>query len=292
MAGERDRRVQEDALHYVQQTEQALTAKNIDVVKRLERREQRQTDALYSRALADRESQLSAANEQEASQLEGRLNTLGFRQVALRSQIEAYTTQLGQDPRNAIVQDAVRQEALVTAQMSALEERSRAALARDVQALAVEQLAAQRLQWQEESAARLQKSKAELADSVRQQVEQARARLKNDVKPIPPLASAPLPPSDPQATPLPLPIAPDAPGAIGHAQAQLSAAMAQERQAWQAQKEALIAAIRADTAQALSQIARREGWHLIPGGRVGRDMTAQAAGAVRAQWRQNPLSAR
>lgn len=292
LAGERDKRVQEDALHYVQQTEQALSAKNIDIVKRLERHELRQTEALYSHALADRELQLSAANEAEANQLESRINTLGFRQVALRTQIDAYTNRLNQDARNPIVQDAVRQEALVSEQMNALEDQRKAALARDVRALAVQQLAAQRRQWQAESAARLQARKTELADSVRQQVEQARARLKNEIKPIPPLESALLPPAEPQATPLPLPLAPDAAGAIGHAQAALGAAMGQERQAWQAQKDALIAAIRADTSQAVAQIARKEGWHLVPAGHKGQDVTAQAAGVLRAQWRQNTVSAR
>jgi hypothetical protein len=292
LAAERDKRVQEDALHYVQQTEQALTAKNIDIMQRFERHEQRQTEALYSRALADRMLQLNAANEQEASQLEGRINTLGFRQVALRSQIDAYTNRLNQDPRNPVIQDVVRQEALVSEEMNALEDQRKAVLARDVRALAVQQLAAQRKQWEAESAARLAARKMELADSVRQQVEQARARLKNDIKPIPPLASAPLPPADPRATPLPLPLAPDAAGAIGHAQAQLSAAMAQERQAWQAQRESLLGAIRTDTAQAVAQIARKEGWNLVAAGHGGKDVTAQAADALRAQWRQNTVSAR
>lgn len=287
LADERDKRVQEDALHYVQQTEQALVAKNADILKRFERREQRQTQVQYSRALAERELQLSAANEQEAAQLEVRVNTLGFRQVALRTQIDAYTNRLYQDPRNPIVQDVVRQEALISEQMNALEDQRKAVLARDVRAAAVQQLAAQKKQWQAESAARLAARKAELADSVKQQVEQARARLKNDIKPIPPLASAPLPPAEPNATPLPLPIAPDAPGAIRRAQGQLGAALAQERQAWQAQKEALLASIRADTSQAVAQIARKQGWNLVPGASQGKDVTDQAAGALRAQWRQS-----
>ena len=294
LASEREKRVQEDSLHYVQQTEQALTAKNIDILKRIERDEQRQTEARYGRALADLELKLSAANEVEANLLEAQVNTLGFRQVALRTQIESYTNRLNQDPRNPIVQDAVRQEALVSAKMNALADQRKAVLARDVQALAVQQLTAPHRQWLLESAARMQGRRAELADSVRQQVEQARARLKNDIKPIPLLANASLPPVDPHATPLPLPLGPDAPQAIGQAQAQLSAAMAQEQQAWGAQKEALIAAIRADTAQAVAQIARKEGWNLVPvgkAGKAGKDVTAQAAGAIRAQWRQNAVSA-
>jgi hypothetical protein len=292
LAGERDKRVQEDALHFVQQTEQALIAKNIDIMTRFERHEQRQTDALYSRELADQELKLSAANEQEAAQLESRINNLGFRQVALRTQIEAYTSRLNQDPRNPVVQDVVRQEALVSEQMNALEDRRKALLARDVKALAAQQLVGRQRQLQEESATRLAARKAELADSVRQQVEQARARLNNDIKPIPALASTPMPPVEPQATPLPLPLAPDAPGAIGHAQAQLSAAMRQETQAQQVQRQALVAAIRADTVQAVAQIARKEGWNLVPPGRSGQDVTALAAGALRNQWRQNALSGR
>ena len=287
LAAERDKRVQEDALHFVQQTEQALIAKNNDIMQRFERNERRQNAAQYARAFADRELKLNAANEQEANQLTERVNTLGFRQVALRTQIEAYTNRLNQDPRNPVVQDAVRQEALVSEQMSALTDQRKAILARNVRALAVEQLAPQKLQWQQESDARLAARKNELADSVRQQVDQARARLKNDIKPIPPLASAPLPPAEPQATPLPLPLAPDAAGSIGHAQAQLSAAMAHEQQAWQLQRDALLAAIRADTMQAVTQIARKQGWNLVPVGHGGQDVTPQAAGALRAQWQQN-----
>ena len=292
LASERDRRVQEDALHFVQQTEQALTAKNIDIMTRFERQELRQIDASYSRALAARELELSAANEQEAAQLKGRINSLGFRQVALRTQIDAYANRLNQDPRNPVVQDVVRQEALVSEQMNALEDQRKAVVARDVKALAAQQMVGRQRQLQEESAARLAARKAELAESVRRQVEQARARLNNDIKPIPALAGTPMPPVEPQATPLPLPLAPDAPGAIGHAQAQLSAAMRQENQAWQAQRQALLTAIRADTVQAVAQIARKEGWNLVPPGRSGRDVTALAAGALRTQWRQNALSDR
>ena len=292
LAAERDRRVQEDALHYVQQTEQALTSKNIDIVSRFERIERRQTEAHYSKALADRELQLNAMNELEANRLQARINTLGFRQVALRTQIESYTTRLNQDPRNPVVQDAVRQEALVTEQMNALEEQRKAVQKRDVRALAAQQLSAQRKQWQNESDARLQARKIELADSVRQQVEQARARLKNDIKPILPLASAPLPPVEPQATPLPLPLAPDAADVIGKAQAQVNAAMGQEQLAWQAQREALLAAIRSDTTQALTQIARKEGWNMVATGHNGIDVTAQAAQDLRNQWRQNAASSR
>ena len=292
LATERERRVQEDALHFVQQTEQSLTSKNIDIMRRFERIEKRQTEARYSKALADRELQLTAMNAQEADRLQARIDTLGFRQVALRTQIEAYTNRLNQDPRNPVVQDAVRQEALVSEQMNALADQRKAVLKRDVRALAVQQLSAQRKQWQDESAARLQAHKMELADSVRQQVEQARARLKNDVKPIPPLASAPLPPAEPQATPLPLPLAPDAADAIRKAQSQVDAAIGQEQQALQAQRDALLTAIRADTTQAVAQIARKEGWNMVAAGRSGNDVTAQAAGALRNQWRQNAASAR
>jgi hypothetical protein len=292
LAGERDRRMQEDALHYVQQTEEALTATNQDLMKRFERREQRQTAALYSRALAERELKISAADEQEAAQLEARGSTLGFRQVALRTQIEAYTNRLNQDVRNPVVQDAVRQEALVSEQMNALADQRKAVLARDVRALAVQQLAPQNRQWQEESAARLQARKAELADSMRAQVEQARARLQNAIKPIPPLAATLPPASEARATPLPLPLAPDAGAAIGRAQSQLGGAMLQEQQAWQAQKTALLTSIRADTGQAVAQIARREGWNLVPPGRGAQDVTTQAAGAVRTQWRQNAVAGR
>ncbi|MCW3053514.1 MAG: hypothetical protein JWN14_2684 [Chthonomonadales bacterium] len=292
LAAERERRVQEDALHFVQQTEQALTSKNIDIMRRFERIEKRQTAARYSKALADRELQLNAMKEQEADHLQERINTLGLRQVGLRTQIEAYTVRLNQDPRNPVVQDVVRQEALVSEQMKTLDAQRKAVLKRDVRALAVQQLSAQRKQWQDESDARLQTRKMELADSVRQQVEQARARLKNDIKPIPPLASAPLPPAEPQATPLPLPLAPDAAEAISKAQGQVDAAMGQQQQALQAQREALIAAIRSDTTQAVAQIARKEGWNMVTAGRNGKDVTEQAAGALRNQWRQNAASAR
>ena len=292
LAAERDRRVQEDSLHYVQQTEQALTAKNIDIMKRFEQQEQRQTESIYSRALAERELTLSLANEQEAKALAARIDTLGFRLVTLRIQVDAYTSRLNQDPRNPVVQDALRQEALVSEQMNALEEERKTVADRKVRPVAEEQLAARRRQWQEESAVRLKSRKMELADSVQQQVEQARTRLKNAIKPMPSLANALPPTVDPQATPLPLPVAPDAPVAIGHAQAQLSAAMVQEQRAWQAQKQALLTAIRADTAQAVAQIARKEGWDLLPAGSAGKDLTTQAAGIVRAQWRQRAVSLR
>ena len=292
LAAERDRRVQEDSLHYVQQTEQALTAKNIDIMKRFEQQEQRQTEGIYSRALAERELKLSVANEQEAKALAARIDTLGFRLVTLRIQVDAYTSRLNQDPRNPVVQDAVRQEALVSEQMNALEEERKTVADRKVRPVAEQQLAAQRRQWQEESAVRLKSRKMELADSVLQQVEQARTRLKNAIKPMPSLANILPPTVNPQATPLPLPVAPDAPVAIGHAQAQLSAAMVQEQRAWQAQRQALLTAIRADTAQAVAQIARKEGWDLLPAGSAGKDLTTQAAGIVRAQWRQRAVSLR
>lgn len=292
LAAERDKRVQEDALRYVQQTEQALKAKNVDIMNRFARREKRQTEANYRRALAERAQQLSTANEQEAAALQARIDRLGFKLVANRSQIAAYSNRLNQDARNPILQDVVRQEALISEQMNALEDQRKAVLARDVRALAVQQLAAQKKQWEADSAARVEAQRAELDDSVKQQVEQARARLKNEVKPIPALASAPLPPAEPNATPLPLPLAPDAPEAIRKAQTQLTAATAQERKSWQAQRESLLSAIRADTTQAVAQIARQKGWHLVPQGHAGTDVTAETAGVLRAQWRQDALSRR
>ncbi len=289
LAQERDKRVQEDARHYVEQTEQALQGKNADIVRQFERDEQRQQEARYTRALADRELELSGINEREAAGLEKQINALGFRQVALRSQIDAYTNRLNQDTRNPVVQDVVRQEALISEKMNALANQRTIVLARKEHAQAIKDLIPQKQIWLAESGARLQARKTELAKSVQQQVEQARARLGQDIKPIPPLAST-LPPSNPQATPLPLPLAPDAPRTIGQAQGQMTAAMMQERGVWQTQRDALLAAIRADTAQAAVQISRKQGWALVPAEQSKTDATEQVASALRAQWRQNALT--
>ncbi len=291
LAQERDKRVREDARHYVEQTEQALQAKNIDIVRQLERDEQRQVEARYIRALADREAELSRIDESDAAKLNGQLNALGFRQAALNSQIDAYTTRLSQDAHNSIVQDAVRQEALVSERINALKDQLKTVMARNDHKQALDDLAARQQQWQTESAARLQTRKAELAESVNRQVEQARARLSQDVKPIPSLVGTELPASDPHATPLPLPLAPDASRLIGQARTQAGAALLQEQASWQTQRAALIAAIRADTVQAVGQISRKQGWLLVPAGQSRTDGTELVAGALRDEWRQNAVAA-
>jgi len=100
---------------------------------------------------------------------------------------------------------------------------------------------------------------------------------------IQPSSPAFLPQPDPHATPLPL-----------HSDADVvsltstSARTAAERQSvlWQVQRASLIAEIRADTLNAVQQVAQRRGWILDTVGAPGSpDGTAEAADELRAQWR-------
>ena len=91
----------------------------------------------------------------------------------------------------------------------------------------------------------------------------------------------------PAAVPVPPP--PDLRAAQQTAQAQITAALARQKTAGSRQREQILALIRADTEQALQQIAARENWKLVPAGTPGAtDATNDAAKALREQWQNAP----
>ena len=100
---------------------------------------------------------------------------------------------------------------------------------------------------------------------------------------IPPPADPRLPPPDPHMTPLPLP--PESDAAIVSLPSNTQIALNRQSVVWKAQRNTLIAEIRADTWKAVQQAALRRGWRLEATPKPGAlDGTDETADDLRAQW--------
>ena len=96
-------------------------------------------------------------------------------------------------------------------------------------------------------------------------------------------------PATPKPAAVPVPPPPDLQAAQQTAQAQITTALAQQKTAGGRQREQILAVIRADTEQAVQQIAARENWKLVPPGTPGAtDATSDAAKSLREQWKNAP----
>ena len=116
---------------------------------------------------------------------------------------------------------------------------------------------------------------------------QEQGKLTYEPEPLPSIDTTPLPPADSRETPLNLPPGFQAPAAMQSADVLVKQAAARQQSVWQAQRERLLAAIRADTQQAIAQIARQRGWKLVPAGTPrAQDETDTVRPLLRAQWQQ------
>jgi hypothetical protein len=283
LAEEREQRIKEDAARYVAQLERSLNARRDDLYRRAERGEKRQLQAAEAQVLATTIARMRALNEVQALGLQRKIDTLGYRDAALVAQISYYN----QFNADQLIRDAQSQVDQVRRQIRDLTAQRQQVLEEDVRPRAEQAIVPEQKRLRAESDTRLKQRLTELDANVQQQIAQEKARLQQEPAPIKPLAELPIPPFNARATPLILPPAPPAAADIGQAQAVVDAGLARQQKTWQAQRANLVSMIRADTVQAVMQIARQKGWKPVIEGRPFQpDATSEVAAMLRAQWHQ------
>ncbi len=277
---QRERRLQEDAERYVTHYRNLLQARNRQIYARYEQAQRVATNNEYRRELAAEEARIRQEQTAKAQSMQQQIDALGFREVALETQVKAYTGQ----PH----EDALQQQHRVTADIAALSQR-RTELLASIEPTALAAMVERRKQLDAALQQNLAQRRQQLDQELASQVAREQARLQQAPPPIAAIGSVPTPPITPLQTPLPLPTRTETQVAMQQAQGQEQIVLASERATWQSQKEKLIAVIRADTAQAVIQIARKNGWQIVPAATPGAtDVTQEVSAALRAQWGQIP----
>ena len=278
LANERKKRIRDDADQYLTQLAAFLIADNAQRLARETRARQRQADAQYRRELETKVTELTAAAAKKRADLNRQINRLGYTAVAYESQGRIF---IGQSQRDA--KDNLKR---VNQQIDELTAQ-RDAIPADFRSAAVAQLQARRAALnrgvRDFETARATELAAELQDQLAsrgQQLDNASSAITTFGETLP---------ATPKPAAIPVPPPPDFRAVNQAAQAQITAALARQKSATDAQRERLTAVIRADTEQAVAQIAARENWKLVPAGTLGaRDATDDAAKALREQWKTAP----
>ena len=281
---ERQQRLAEEAIRRVARDAAQISATN-EAKFRLEARAARaEMNADYKRKLGDRIAAIRQERETEAAALQKRINQLGFRVVALQTQVNAYGDQASQARDDALLQrDRLSAEvaALDAQRLQKLDSKSMLA---DATAAMAPELKQMTQATEDHLAARRKQLDQEAAD----RIALFRERLAQRRDPIRALGSIPPPPQYLHEAPLPFPARRETLQAIQNAQALVASEAGHRRADWQAQQERLLALIRSDTQQAVDQVARQQGWTLTAEGAPGAsDATASVAAALRAQWRSD-----
>ena len=278
MADERKKRIQDDAEQYLIQLTSFLIADNAQRLAREVRARQRQADAQYRRELETKIAELTAAAAKQRNALNAQINRLGYKLVAYDSQGRIF---IGQSQRDA--KEAAKQ---VTRQIDDLTAQ-RDAISSDFRSAAVAQMRTRRAELNQ-SVSDFRKRRAEqLAAELRDQIDNRSRQLDAAASAITTFGANL--PATPKPAAVPTPPPPDFSAANRAAQAQIASALQRQNIAANAQRDRLLAVIRADTEQAVAQIAARENWKLVPVGTQGAtDATDAVAKALREQWKPAP----
>jgi hypothetical protein len=277
LVAERRRRLEDEAARYVASYSAQLTARN-DARYRQEADAARATlEAVYQREFAALRKTLQDKADSRASILLAEKVRIQFRLVALGSQVAAYKDQAQLD--------AVLQRDRLRTGVAAID-RERLAVLAAVELNAIEQMAGKRAGLESDLARKLVLRRSELDQDVKDLTARELARLSELPDPIPAIGTTLPPARYLHETALPLPTPQETLQALQSAQDVVDTRVRGKEAAWQAQQARLIGLIRADTQQAVEEIAMERGWKLTPEGTHGAvDATQVAASAIKAQWK-------
>ncbi len=278
LSDERQKRIRDDAEQYLNQLGLFLIADNAQRLVRETRVRQKQADAQYRRELETKVTELAAAAAKKRAALNAQIERLGYTAVAYDSQGRVFIGTFQREARDSYKKITQQIDAL-TAQRDAIGSDFRpaaVALMRDRRAAlnqGVRDFEGQRA--------------AELAAELQDQLSARSRQLENASSAITTFGVNL--PQTPRPAAIPVPPPPNFQAADRAAQAQISAALTRQKTASDGQREQFVAAIRADTEQAVAQIAARENWKIVPAGTRGAtDATDEAAKALRQQWKIAP----
>lgn len=275
--------VHDDAAHYIAQLESALDLRARELVNSKQRAEEQIAAAKYKVALEKKETELRNANEAEAKEVRKDVNRLDYRNQALDSQIRVYSTS-GLNARR-MIDDAKQQQAIVNQQIDANNARIDALLHADFRGLAEAALQSYRKQLDAATAAGIQQFTREQAAHDQQELEQATQRLNTLPSAIPKLADPAGDWNSPRAVPLVLPPMPSLASDYSQAQGSVAVGQSHLRDQLLSERAHLLSVIQEDTRKAVVQIARKQGWILVPEGQAN-DWTNAVKSALQSQWRR------
>ena len=277
LARERDQRVKADARKYVVQVTQSLRNQADQHFLRVERTERKRLEIEIVAETGRREAELRTENTRAAHFLDLDIRKLGFRDVALQSQIHVYT--------GLSLQDAVTQRAKVRVDIAALVEKRDLLLNADVKDIVAKAMGPFRAQLTAQVDARLKQDREKVQAQVAARIASETQRVNVEADPIPALGNVPLPPQNKSALPLTLSEHAEAIGTVG--QEQRNAAVARQRAVWQLQRARLVQVIQEDTEKAVASYIRKQGWIMAkPQDARAIDVTGEASDAIRAEWRR------
>lgn len=277
---ERLARAAADADRYLRQLAEFLRLRNQDLIARERKLEKVRIATEVAAARARIDAEVRSVIGAQWQELSRELYRLGFREVAINSQVKSYTDQP--------LQDALRQQTLVRAQIATLENR-RTQLNATINPTIEANLQPERGRAQAASDERIRLRTEAFEKELQARLAAERTLVGARPDPIAPIGSALTPLPNPRETPLTLVSSAQSATLLQRAQAQTAAAAARQRTNGQAERNRLIAAIRADTEQAAEQIARQQKWTLVPENSPNaRDETETIASHLREQWQQRP----
>ncbi len=275
LAKDRDLRVKEDARKYVAQVTQSVHNRAAQHFLRVERAERKRYNGEVTAETARREAALRSENTRAARFFNLGIRNLGFRDVALQSQIHVYT--------GISLQDAVTQRAKLQGDISALVQKRDALLNADVHAIVESQMAPFRAGMAARMEQVLKQDRDKVNARVAERITSESQRVNVMTDPIPPLGSGTLPPENKATTPL---VLSDTGAVGGQGQGQFRVALVSQRASWQSQRDRLIRMIQADTVKSVTAFLRKRGWRLAKeqDSRAA-DVTGEVANAIRSEWR-------
>lgn len=277
---QRQRRAQEYEDQYLRQLGETLRLHDETFLTRLGRKLEQGAKLQYQKELDARQASIRADRLAQAAILDRQITALRFRDVAFLTQIKVYKDQA--------LLDAQFQHQELLSQIASLSAQDDALVAPAGIALAAQTALGARLEdLRAEAVRQVAQETQRLAALRAERVKREQTKLVYEPDPLPSLDTTPLPPPDERETPLALPTGTQSADAMRAANGVVTQAAQRQRLAWTAQRDRLIAVIRADTQQGVEQIARQRGWTLAPAGAPGAiDATDTVKPLLRAQWRQ------
>ena len=277
LADERQKRIRDDAEQALNTLAASLFAGNAQRLARETLARQRQTDAQYRRELAAKVAELAAAAAKKRAELNSQITRLGYIAVAYESQGRIFIGASQQNAKDNLKRTNQQIDSL-TAQ--------RDAIPSDFRSQAMAQLRTRRAELNRAVADFRQQRARELAAELQDQLA-ARSNQRESASSAIKTFGANLPAaSRPAEVSIP---APDFHAAHLAGRAQIRAALTRQQRATNLQREQILSVIRADTEQAVQQIAARENWKLVAAETRGAtDATDDAAKALREQWKALP----
>ena len=283
VAQERQQRTRDYEAQYLQQLAETLRLQDKIYLTRMARRLEKEAESQYQKELAERNASIRAERLREAKDLDRQITILQFKDVAFQSQMNVYTS------KDQAYSDAKLQHDRINALLAELSSKADSLVSREIIAdLAKTALATRRQELQLQSEKQMEQEREALAAKRAEHIKLEQGKLTSEPDSLPSIETTPTPAPEEKETPLTL--LPDLTSGVATQEAErvVKSALSAQQKSWQRQRERLIAVIRADTQQAVNQIAHERKWKLVPfGTSPSQDVTGIVKSLLQIQWNQS-----